>query len=70
MKEDLKQRLKCSVCLKLNRIKLLTNNPDKVKQLNDYDIFVSQRLPLHLPTNKYNQNYMKTKKEKTGHLLK
>ena len=56
--------------LGLNQIKLLTNNPDKVKQLKAHGIIVTQRLPLHLPTNKYNQNYMKNKKEKTGHLLK
>ena len=55
--------------LGLNEIKLLTNNPDKVKQLDAYGIIVTQRLPLHLPTNKYNQKYMKIKKEKTGHLL-
>ena len=56
--------------LKLDRIKLLTNNPDKVKQLDAYGIIVTQRLPLHLPSNKYNKKYMKIKKEKTGHLLK
>ena len=56
--------------LGLNQIKLLTNNPDKVEQLHDCGIIVTKRLPLHLPTNKYNQKYMKIKKEKTGHLIK
>ena len=55
--------------LKIHEIRLLTNNPNKIKQLSDLGIVVTERLPLNLPTNKHNENYMKVKKEKTGHLL-
>ena len=55
--------------LKLSKIRLLTNNPDKVKQLSEFGIVITQRLPLSLPTNKHNENYMKVKKEKTGHIF-
>ncbi len=55
--------------LKIHEIRLLTNNPNKIKQLSDLGIVVTERLPLNLPTNKHNENYMKIKKEKTGHLL-
>ena len=55
--------------LKLRKIRLLTNNPEKVKQLSNFGIVVTQRLPLYLPTNKHNENYMRVKKEKTGHLF-
>ena len=55
--------------LELSEIKLLTNNPDKVKQLSELGIIISQRLPLILPTNPHNENYIKTKKEKTGHFI-
>jgi GTP cyclohydrolase II len=55
--------------LELSHIKLLTNNPDKVKQLSELGITITQRLPLVLPTNPHNENYIKVKKEKTGHLM-
>ncbi len=55
--------------LELSHIKLLTNNPDKVKQLSELGITITQRLPLVLPTNPHNENYIRVKKEKTGHLI-
>ena len=55
--------------LNLQKIKLLTNNPDKVKQLSDFGVNVIERLSLYMPTNQHNEHYMKVKKEKTGHLF-
>lgn len=55
--------------LGLYEIKLLTNNPDKVKQLSELGITITKRLPLILPTNPHNEKYIKVKKEKTGHLI-
>jgi len=55
--------------LGLYEIKLLTNNPDKVKQLSELGITITKRLPLILPTNPHNEKYIKVKKEKTGHLM-
>ena len=55
--------------LELSHIRLLTNNPDKVRQLSELGITITQRLPLVLPTNPHNENYIKIKKEKTGHFI-
>lgn len=48
---------------------LLTNNPAKVKALEDYGIRVARRLPLEVQATDENTRYLKTKKEKMGHLL-
>ena len=51
------------------RIKLMTNNPDKIEQLSLHGIEIVERVPLILPTNPHNHNYMQTKKDRTGHIL-
>lgn len=51
------------------RIKLMTNNPDKIEQLKQHGIEIHERVPLILPTNPHNQHYMQTKKDRTGHIL-
>ncbi len=48
-------------------VTLMTNNPDKVNQLQQFGIEVTKRVPLALPTNPHNEAYLKTKQEKTGH---
>lgn len=50
-------------------IRLLTNNPEKMKELEANGIHVSQRVPLEIAPVKENANYLKTKKEKFHHLL-
>ncbi len=55
--------------LEVSEIKLLTNNPDKVKQLSELGITITQRLPLVLPTNPHNENYIRVKRDKTGHFI-
>lgn len=50
-------------------IKLMTNNPDKMDQLGQHGISVVERVPLILPTNPHNHDYMQTKKDRTGHFL-
>lgn len=52
------------------RIRLLSNNPDKVKQLEDAGIDVVERIPCQPRTSQRSRAYLKTKKEKLGHLLK
>ena len=54
--------------LGMERIRLLTNNPDKIDQLNQHGIEVVARLPLQIMPNPHNQNYITTKQTKTGHL--
>lgn len=53
----------------LTRIKLLTNNPDKVQALRDHGIDVVARVPLLVGANHFNEKYLMTKKEKFQHLL-
>lgn len=51
------------------RIRLMTNNPDKVARLIAEGIEVVERLPLALPTNPHNEQYLATKRDRTGHQL-
>lgn len=55
--------------LGVKSIRLLTNNPDKLKQLESYGVNISQRLALEIQANQYDRKYLKTKKEKMGHIL-
>jgi 3,4-dihydroxy 2-butanone 4-phosphate synthase/GTP cyclohydrolase II len=50
-------------------IKLLTNNPRKIAGLQGHDLQVVERVPLQLPAKRENEEYLKTKYEKLGHLL-
>lgn len=55
--------------LGLRSVHLLTNNPDKVQELEANGIAVTERLPLEIPANAHDANYLLTKKIKMGHLL-
>jgi 3,4-dihydroxy 2-butanone 4-phosphate synthase/GTP cyclohydrolase II len=55
--------------LGVKSMRLLTNNPDKVYQLEDYGMKIIERVPIEMPVRKEDQHYLKTKKEKMGHLL-
>lgn len=52
---------------KIDKIKLLTNNPKKIESLEGVEII--KREPIIVEPNKFNINYLKTKKEKSGHFL-
>lgn len=52
-----------------NRIRLLTNNPTKVVGLEGYGIEIVGRVPLVIPSNLYNHQYLKTKVKKMGHII-
>jgi GTP cyclohydrolase II len=52
-----------------NKIKLLTNNPDKISQIENCGITVTDRIALKTTRNPFNEDYMEVKKQKTGHLL-
>ena len=56
--------------LGVSRMKLLTNNPVKRAGLEGYGLEVSELVPLEIPPNAVNARYLKTKREKMGHLLK
>jgi 3,4-dihydroxy 2-butanone 4-phosphate synthase/GTP cyclohydrolase II len=55
--------------LGLGKIRLITNNPVKRAGLEGYGITVVQNIPLNIPPNEHNHFYLKTKKNKMGHLL-
>ncbi len=55
--------------LGVRKIKLLTNNPRKIKGLEGYGLEVVERVPLLIAPNQNNEKYLKTKKSKLGHLL-
>jgi 3,4-dihydroxy 2-butanone 4-phosphate synthase/GTP cyclohydrolase II len=50
-------------------LRLLTNNPRKVEALVKYGLTVSERIPLMIEPSASNHHYLKTKKQKLGHLL-
>ena len=55
--------------LGVKSIRLITNNPEKIYGLKKLGINVQARVPIIMPKNKFNAKYLKTKKEKMGHLL-
>ncbi|MCX7923660.1 MAG: bifunctional 3,4-dihydroxy-2-butanone-4-phosphate synthase/GTP cyclohydrolase II [Clostridia bacterium] len=55
--------------LGIDKIRLLTNNPKKLVGLGGYGLEVVERVPLQMEENDVNRFYMRTKKEKMGHLL-
>ncbi len=55
--------------LGLGKIRLLTNNPRKIKGIEGYGIKVVERVPIVIPSNTRNLKYLKTKETKLGHLL-
>ena len=56
--------------LGVTKVKLMTNNPLKLSGLSGYGIEIVSREPIQLNHNERNEFYMKTKKDKMGHLLK
>ena len=55
--------------LGITRLRLITNNPDKINQLKQCGIRVEERVPLTLASNPHNEDYLATKKNRTGHMI-
>ncbi len=53
----------------VSSIRLLTNNPEKIQGLEEHGINITQRVPLRSREHPQARNYLRTKKEKMGHLL-
>lgn len=55
--------------LNIKSIALLTNNPEKVKQLSEDGVTVSRRVPMRIEPNRHNRGYLDTKRDRMGHLF-
>ena len=53
----------------ISSVKLMTNNPRKIKGLEEVGIKVTERVPVHVDSNKHNENYLKVKANKLGHMM-
>lgn len=64
---------KCAACmlrvLGVKSVRLMTNNPAKIEQLEAYGVRVSKRIPLQVPATATNLRYLRTKKERLRHIL-
>lgn len=57
------------VDLGIRKVRLLTNNPCKIKGLDGYGIEIAERVPIVIPANAHDRRYLDTKKSKMGHLI-
>lgn len=55
--------------LGVESVRLLTNNPDKVAQLQRFGIDVAERVAHEFPANGHNEFYLRTKRDRSGHIL-
>jgi len=54
----------------LCKVRVMSNNPDKLQALKDAGLRIVERVPIEVDSNKTSERYLRTKKEKMGHLLK
>jgi 3,4-dihydroxy 2-butanone 4-phosphate synthase/GTP cyclohydrolase II len=55
--------------LGVGKMRLLTNNPKKVVGLHGYGLDIVERVPLEMNPNEVNERYLRTKRDKLGHLI-
>lgn len=55
--------------LQVRKMRLLTNNPKKFIGLTGYGLEVAERVPIEMESNENNRHYLKTKRDKLGHLI-
>jgi GTP cyclohydrolase II len=55
--------------LTIRSVRLMTNNPAKIRQLTQYGVQVSGRIPHVIPSNSYNRFYLETKVSRSGHFV-
>lgn len=57
------------VDLGIRKVRLMTNNPCKIKGLDGYGIEIAERVPIVIPANVHDRRYLDTKREKMGHIF-
>ncbi|HID96249.1 MAG TPA: bifunctional 3,4-dihydroxy-2-butanone-4-phosphate synthase/GTP cyclohydrolase II, partial [Candidatus Latescibacteria bacterium] len=57
------------VDLGIRKIRLMTNNPRKVVGLTGYGLEIVERVPIQVSPNELNVGYLRTKRDKLGHIL-
>ena len=55
--------------LSIRSVRLMTNNPSKIRQLTQYGVQVSGRIPHVIPANAHNRFYLETKASRSGHFI-
>lgn len=64
---------KCAACmlrvLGVRSVRVMTNNPAKIEELESYGVRVTKRIPLQLPARPTNLRYLRTKKDRMRHML-
>lgn len=71
-KADAREFARCTEILKtlgLHKVRIMSNNPDKIAALEKAGMEIVERVPLQMHSSKQSEEYLKTKKEKMGHLL-
>lgn len=56
--------------LGVKSMRLLTNNPDKVYQLSEFGLEITERVPIQMDATPHDLFYLRTKQNRMGHLLK
>jgi 3,4-dihydroxy 2-butanone 4-phosphate synthase/GTP cyclohydrolase II len=67
---DYQQRAEILFDLGLCKVRVISNNPDKLKALEEAGLQIVERIPIEINAEEPAAHYLKTKKEKLGHLLK
>jgi 3,4-dihydroxy 2-butanone 4-phosphate synthase/GTP cyclohydrolase II len=55
--------------LGVDSVRLITNNPEKIHDLQQHGITVAERIPLDIAPTQFDERYLQTKKDKLGHLI-
>jgi len=66
---ELERLARIFLSLGIRKIRIMTNNPKKIYGLEGFGLEVVERVPIQVSSNPHNERYLKTKKDKLGHLL-